>query len=148
MMRVGSIRYKKRKDRFNMTPILEEGMGQPASLYSYNTRVNALQEELCSTADAKGMAWHLRKTSCNPYHIITVHKPGLGHGSPTSICSFEGKERCGEGETCVSKKVVSESCKRTCGVIMSSDGNVGTQFSGGFCPWNVKGGMFCAIGKA
>ena len=60
-MRVGSIRCKKRKDKLNMTPLLEEGMGQPVSLCSYNTRVNALQEELCSTANAKGMAWHLVK---------------------------------------------------------------------------------------
>ena len=78
-IRVGSIRYKKRKDRFNMMPILKEGMGQPASLCSYNTRVNTLQEELCSTTNVKGMACHLRKTGCNPYCITIVHKPGLGH---------------------------------------------------------------------
>jgi len=72
IMRVGSIRYKKRKDRFNTMPILEEGMGQPASLCSYDTRVNTLQEKLCSTVDVKGMAWHLRKTGHNPYHTLRL----------------------------------------------------------------------------
>jgi hypothetical protein len=145
MVRISSIGYEKRKYGLNTAPISEKCMGQPAPLCCNHVGINTLQEEFCGITYAKGMTWHLGKTSCDPHSITAVHEPRLGHGCPATINCLIGEEGCRTGNKSIGGEVMSEGQERASRVIASCDRNVSACFSCGLSPWNMEGGMFCTI---
>lgn len=93
-VRISSIGYEKRKYGFDIMPIFKTTRSRtgPEPLCCNHTGSNTWQEEFCGTTYAKGMTWHLGKTSCNPHGITVVHEPRLGHGCPATINCLISKE--------------------------------------------------------
>jgi hypothetical protein len=107
-VRISSIGYEKRKYGLDTAPIFEKCTGQPATLRRNHIGINTLQEEFCGTTYAKGMTWHLGKTSRDPHSITAVHEPRLGHGCPATINCLVGKEGCRTGNKSIGQEVMSE----------------------------------------